>query len=125
MHLFIKLANAPFEEAGAKPDWPIIRIDGYLMNPDGSTLVEPMALVQLKGNDRMRGPVPDWKEGDTVSLTPLISCGWNDTQETGRCFVDLYVRAQCEGRAGWVDGLIPFNPNLYDFQQDDTGPQPR
>ena len=118
MQIFIKLANAPFEEPGVRPDWPIIRIDGYLMNHDATALAEPMALVQLKGNGRMRSPVPVWKQNDVVSLTPLISSSWNDADQTGRCYLDLYIQARCEGKAEWVEGLVPFNPNLHDFTQD-------
>jgi hypothetical protein len=118
MQISIKLANAPFEEPGARPDWPIIRIDGYLMNFEATELIQPVALVQLKGDGRMRGPLPDWKQDDVVTLTPMVSVGYNDVAETGRCFLDLYLRAQCADHAGWVDGLVPVNPNSHDFTED-------
>ena len=73
----------------------------------------PPALIQLVSNGRMHGPLPEWREGDIAVLTPLASLAWNDPQESGRCYVDLYFRVDCEGREGWLDGMIPTNPNSY------------
>jgi hypothetical protein len=59
-----------------------------------------------------------WKAGDKLILTPTMSLGWNDSQETGRCYVDLAISVFCEGREGFLAGMIPINPNIYDFSKD-------
>jgi hypothetical protein len=116
MQMEIQLASAPREQPSTRPDWPVIRLDGFMHQPGSTELAQPVALIQLIGNGRIRCPLPEWCEGDTVTLTPLASCAWGD--ETGRCYLDLYLQANCAGREGWIDGLIPYNPDLYDFTQD-------
>jgi len=59
-----------------------------------------------------------WKAGDTLTLTPTMSLSWNDVQETGRCYVELAIFVTCEGREGFLTGMIPINPNMHDFSKD-------
>jgi hypothetical protein len=115
----MKLASAPYNESGVTPDWPITRCDGFLLSLDETSEVQPPALIQLASNGRIKQPLPSWREGDIATLTPLVSCGWNDTQNTGRCYLALYLRVTCEGREGYLDGMVPRNPYFYDHTQDE------
>jgi hypothetical protein len=119
MQMHIKLAGAPRQQPGPRPEWPLIRLDGFLLDFKGSgSLAEPAALIQLVSNGRIGCPLPDWRENDIVTLEPFMACVWGDPEETGRCYLDLYIRATCVGRRGQVDGLIPYNPNFYDFTRE-------
>jgi hypothetical protein len=120
MQIKIQLVSAPYEEPGTNPnfpDWPTTRCDGLLINSEGEMERHPPALIQLASNGRIKQPLPAWREGDTAILTPLVIGLWNDVQETGRCYLDLYLRVTCEGREGWLD-MIPRNPNFYDFTKE-------
>jgi hypothetical protein len=117
--LKIRLASSPYNEPGTRPDWPITRCDGFLFTGDGK-LAEPPALIQLASNGRVKNPLPQWRQGDIATLTPLVGCNWNDSEDTGRCFVDLYLSVACEGREGWLIGMLPRNPNIYDLTVDST-----
>lgn len=86
---------------------------------DGA-LAEPPALIQLESNGRIKQPLPQWREGDIATLTPHVGCMCNDVEETGRCFVDLYLSVSYEDRDERLDQMIPRNPNLYDFTKDST-----
>ena len=119
MEMHIKLAGAPYTQPGPRPEWPLIRLDGFLLDMGGSgALAEPAALIQLISNGRIGCHLPNWRENDFVSLEPFMACMGNDPDETGRCYLDVYIRAKCIGREGQIDGLIPYNPNPYDFTQD-------
>ena len=108
-----KLAVEPYYERDR-----VVRCDCFLLKP-GDTPAEPPALIQLISGPRIKQPLPaGWKAGDTPILTPTMSLLWNDTQETGRCYVDLAISVFCEGREGSLDGMIPINPNFYDFSKD-------
>jgi len=115
----VKLASAPYTEPGSNPDWPITRCDGFLLSLDKTSGAQPPALIQLASNGRIKQPLPSWQEGDIVTLTPLVSCNWNDTADTGRCYLTLYLRVTCEGRDGFLDSMIPRNPQFGDFTQDE------
>jgi hypothetical protein len=110
-----RLASEPYFERER-----VVRCDCFLLSPDGTT-TEPPALIQLISGPRIRHPLPTgWKGGDTLILTPIMSLGWNDVQETGRCYVDLAISVTCEGREGFLTGMIPINPNMHDFSKDDA-----
>ena len=115
----IRLASSPYNEPGINPDWPITRCDGFLFALDEPSEVQPPALIQLVSNGKIKQPLPSWREGDIATLTPLVSCGWNDIENTGRCYLTLYLRVTCEGREGWLDYMLPRNPNFRDFTQDE------
>jgi hypothetical protein len=109
-----KLASEPYFERDC-----VVRCDCFLLNPD-DTPAEPPALIQLISGPRIKHRIPaGWKVGDTLILTPTMSLGWNDVQETGRCYVDLAISVSCEGREGFLSGMIPINPNIYDFSKDE------
>jgi hypothetical protein len=119
-----KLASEPYFEQVLNPDpyFPqrdrVVRCDCFLLDAD-NTPVEPPALIQLVGGPRIMQPLPvGWKAGDILILTPTMSLGWNDTQGTGRCYVDLGILVACEGREGFLSGMVPKNPNIYDFSKD-------
>jgi len=118
MQIEIQLASAPLEQPGIRPEWPVIRLDGFLRQPGSTELARPVALIQLIGNGRMRSPLPDWREADIVTLEPMMSCSWNDSEETGRCYPDLFIQVSCAARGGLIMGMIPYNPDLYDFTKD-------
>lgn len=120
MDLKMQLVSAPYNEPGPRPDWPIMHCDGLMLSLTDGHIEDPPALIQLVSNGRINQPLPPWREGAVAILTPLASCQWNDVQETGRCYVDLYLRVACEDREGWLDGMIPCNPNLNDFSKDST-----
>ena len=105
MILRARLASEPYF------DQESLRCDCFLLNPDSDTQAEPPALVQLIS--WLREPIPaGWKAGDILQLQPTISCSWNDVQETGRCYVHLAITVTCEGRQGFLIGMIPINPDL-------------
>jgi len=114
MVLRARLAGKPYFEQGRT------RCDCFLLDEDGSNPTEPPALIQLVSSPRIKhGGLPTWKDGDIMKLEPTIGCGWNDVQETGRCHVDLAILLTCEGREGFLTGMVPMNPNLYDFSEDE------
>lgn len=117
----MQLASIPHEDPGKLgtfPGWPITHCDGFLLNQDGK-LTEPPALIQLVSNGRTKSPLPEWSAGDTVTLTPLLGGAYNDTGDTGRCYLDLYIRIACEGKPGSLEGMIPRNPDIHDFTKDE------
>jgi len=119
--LKMQLASIPHEEPGtpgAFPDWPVTHCDGFLLDPDGK-LIEPPALIQLVSNGRIKSPLPQWSAGDIATLTPLLGGACNDIEDTGRCYLDLYIRVACEGKPGWLEGMIPRNPDLHDFTKNE------
>ena len=113
MTLRAKLASEPYYERDR-----VVRCDCFLLKP-GDTPAEPPALIQLISGPRIEQPLPPgWKAGDLLILTPYMSILRNDTQGTGRCYVDLAISVLCEGREGSLDDMIPINPNFYDFSKD-------
>jgi hypothetical protein len=113
MVLWARLAGEPYFEEGRT------RCDCFLLELDSTHPMEPPALIQLFSGPRIKhGRLPAWKDGDILKLEPTASCGWNDVQETGRCYVDLAILVTCEGREGLLTGMVPANPNPRDFTQD-------
>lgn len=108
-----KLAAEPYFERDA------IRFDCFLLMPDGVTQTEPPALIQLISKSARHSALLPWKAGDILTLQPTISCNWNDTQETGRCYVELAICVTSEDRADFLTGMVPVNPSLYDFSADE------
>ena len=116
--LKIRLASAPYNEPRNGSLWPVTHCDGYLLQP--AAVKESLALIQLVGNGFITTTLPTWREGDIVTLTPMVSAMWNDSQQTGRCYVALYLRATCENRPGMLEGMIPVNPDRHDFSRDES-----
>jgi hypothetical protein len=108
-----RLAAVPYFEGDA------IRCDCFLISVDGVTPTQIPALIQLVSSLTKHPAVPPWKPGDILVLQPTISCLYNDTQETGRCYVELALMVTCEGRPDFLTGMVPLNPNFYDFSADD------
>jgi hypothetical protein len=108
----MQLSGVPYKEPGNRPEWPLYHCDGFLFRFDGS-LANPPALIQLVSNGRISQPLPPWREGDIVTLTPHINCMWGSAEDTGRCFLDIALRVTCEGREGEMNGMIPDNPNIF------------
>src|SRR5215472_14183911 len=114
MILKTRLAGEPYFEEGRT------RCDCFLLDLDGTNAAEPPALIQLVSSPRIKHQgLPAWKNGDILKLEPVASCSWNDVQETGRCYVDLTLMLTCEGREGFLTGMIPMNPDLYSFSKDE------
>ena len=113
MELRARLATVPYlEESGA------VRCDCFLLGGDSPTT--PAALIQLATGPRVHHhPLPEWKAGDTLTLTPTISAFWNDVEETGRYCLELAIRVSCEGREGVLTGMVPVNPNSCDFTREE------
>jgi hypothetical protein len=95
-----------------------IRCDCFLLNFDG-TEAEPPALIQLVSGRTRRSTLPNWRTGDIIVLQPTMGLGWNDTQDTGRCRVELEIMVTCEGREDFLTGMIPVNPDPHDFSLDE------
>jgi hypothetical protein len=92
-----------------------VRCDCFLLNLEGTEVAEPPALIQLTSGRTKYSTLPDWRIGDILILLPTMSFGWNDTQETGRCRVELELYVTCEGREGFLSGMIPLNPDPHNF----------
>jgi hypothetical protein len=107
-HRRARLAGPPYFE---KDD---VRCDCFLLNSDG-TQAEPPALIQLTSSRTKHPSLPNWRAGDIVVLQPTMALGWNDTQDTGRCRVELGILVGCEGREGFLFEMIPLNPDRHDF----------
>src|SRR5579872_3905295 len=90
------LANDPYLENER------IRCDCFLTNLDGQTPTDPPALIQLISGTIKQPLNPNWKEKDVVLLQPTLSAGWNDTQGSGRCYLELAIYVTCEGHDGFL-----------------------